>query len=297
MRVFLTGASGFIGSAVIPELIKAGHQVLGMVRSDEGAKAVLAAGAEAHRGDIYDLDSIRAGVSPADAVIHTAFNHDFSKYVENCETDRRVIEAMGSVLAGSGRPLIVTSGTGMARAQPGTLSTEDQTALSSSTMPRAASEEAALAVAEQGVRVSIVRLPQVHDTRRQGLVTYAIATARDKGVFTYVGDGSNRWPAAHVSDVARLYALAVEKGEAGARYHAVAEEGVAIRDIAEVIGRGMKIPVVSVTPEEAKDHLGWLATFASLDLPASGKQTQEKLAWHPVGPTLLTDLEHMDFAA
>ncbi len=295
MRVFVTGASGFIGSAIVKELISAGHQVLGLARSDEGAKSLIAAGAQVHRGNLEDLESLRSGAATADAVIHTAFNHDFSKYVANCEADRHVIEVLGSALAGSDRPLIVTSGTGMANGAPGRLATEEDAAASSAAVPRAASEEAADSVAAKGARVSVVRLPQVHNTIKQGLITYAIALAREKGMSAYVGDGLNRWPAAHVLDTARLYRLALEKRDAGARYHAVAEEGVTLRDIAEVIGRGLKVPVVAMSPEEATAHFGWLGVFAGRDVPASSAQTQERLAWHPTGPGLIADLEQMRY--
>src|SRR5882757_3881585 len=243
MRVFVTGATGFIGSAIVPELINAGHQVLGLTRSEAGAQSLIAAGAEVHRGNIEDLESLRSGAAKSDGVIHTAFNHDFSKFVQNCENDRRAIEAMGDVLVGSDRPLIITSGTGMGNPGPGQPATEDHFDPNHPN-PRKASEVAGAAVADRGVNVSVVRLPQVHDTVKQGLITYAVQLAREKGVSAYIGDGSNRWPAAHVLDAARLYRLALEKAEAGSRYHAVAEQGVAIRDIAEVIGRGLKVPVV-----------------------------------------------------
>jgi nucleoside-diphosphate-sugar epimerase len=228
-------------------------------------------------------------------VIHLAFNHDFSKFVANCEADRRVIEAIGSVLAGSDRPLIVTSGTGMANTVPGQPALEENATVNSSVIPRAASEEAAASVAARGVNVSVIRLPQIHDQVRQGLITYAIGLAREKGVSAYVGDGLNRWPAAHVLDTARLYRLALEKQAAGAKYHAVAEEGVPLRDIAEVIGRGLKIPVVSMSPEKAAAHFGWLAIFVGRDVPASSAQTQERLGWHPTGPGLIADLERMNY--
>ena len=262
MRVFVTGATGFIGSVVVDELLKAGHQVLGLARSDAGAKSLTAAGAEVHRGSIEDLESMRSGAAATDGVIHLAFIHDFSKFVENCEADRQVIEAIGSVLAGSDRPFIVTSGTGLANTVPGQPAFENNPIINSSVFPRAASEEAAASVAARGVNVSVVRLPQVHDQFKQGLITYAIALAREKGVSAYVGDGLNRWPAAHVLDTAHLYRLALEKQEPGAKYHAVAEEGVPLRDIAEVIGRGLKVPVVSLSPEEAAVHFGWLGMFA-----------------------------------
>lgn len=296
MRVFVTGATGFLGSRIVPELIGAGHQVLGLVRSGAGAQSLAAAGAQVHRGDIYDLESIRSGAAQADAVIHTAFNHDFSKFAENCETDRRVIEALGSALAGSGKLLVVTSGTGIATSGPGHLLTEDDPPVSSQVVPRAKSEEAAAAIAAQGVRVAVVRLPQVHDTVKQGLVTYAIQVAREKGVAAYIGDGRNRWPAAHVSDAARLYRLALEKTGQRATYHAVAEEGVPVRDIAEAIGRGLRVPAVSIKPEEAPGHFGWLAHFVGWDVPSSSAQTRAKLGWNPTGPTLLTDLANMRYA-
>ena len=292
MRIFLTGATGFIGSAIIPELIHAGHQVLGLTRSDAGAQSLLAAGAEVHRGNLEDLESLRSGAAKSDGVIHCAFDHDFSNFAANCEKDRRAIEALGAVLAGSDRPLIVSSGIGPL--SPGRLATEDMDPPADSPMPRV-SEQVAFAMIPQGVRASVVRLPQVHDTVKQGLVTFAIALAREKGVSAYVGDGSNRWPAAHVLDTARLYRLALEKQEAGAKYHAVAEEGVPVRNIAEVIGRGLKVPVVSMTPEEAGAHFGWLAMFAGLDLPASSAITQERLGWRPTGPGMLADLEQMRY--
>ena len=288
MRVFLTGATGFIGTAVIPELIDAGHQVVGLARSEAAAKSLVALGARVHRGDLEDLESLRSGAAEADAVIHCAFIHDFGKYQENCEIDRRAIEALGSVLRGSDRPLIVTSGTALA---PGRVATEEDAALPSSVMPRGATEEAADSVAARGVRVSVVRLPQVHDRNMQGLVTLTIVIAREKGVSAYVGDGANRWPASHRLDTARLYKLVLEKGVPGARYHAVAEEGVRVRDIAEVIGRRLNIPVVSKSPEEAATHFGWLGVFAGLDCPASSALTQERLGWRPVETTMLADLE------
>ena len=295
MRIFLTGATGFIGSAIVPELINAGHQVLGLTRSNAGAESLKAAGAEVHRGDIEDLESMRSGAAKVDGVIHTAFNHDFSKFVANCEQDRKVIEAMGDVLVGSDRPLIITSGTGMGSAGPGQLATEDHFDLNHQT-PRKASEEAGASVSARGVNVSVVRLPQVHDPVKQGLLSYAVQIAREKGVSAYIGDGLNRWPAAHVLDVAHLYRLALEKHEAGSRYNAVAEEGVSMREIAEVLGRGLKLPAVSLTPEEAPAHFGWLAMFAGADMPASSAQTRQRLGWRPTGPGLIADLEHMKYS-
>jgi nucleoside-diphosphate-sugar epimerase len=292
MRVFVTGATGFIGSAVVPELLKAGHQVLGLTRSDAGAKALAAAGAEVHRGSLEDLESLRRAAADSDGVIHLAFIHDYSKFKENCEIDKRAIEALGSVLAGSDRPLIVASGTGGLSA-PGQVATEEHVVPAKSPFPRV-SEQTALSL--KGVSASIMRLPQVHDTVKQGLVTYAIAVAREKGVSAYVGNGANRWPAAHISDVGHLYRLALEKHEAGAKYHAVAEEGVPLREIAEVIGRGLKVPVKSIRSEEAPAHFGWLGMFASLDFPASSTITREKLGWHPTGPRLIADLIRMNYS-
>jgi nucleoside-diphosphate-sugar epimerase len=245
MRVFVTGPTGFIGSLVVQELLKAGHQVLGLSRSDAGAKSLAAAGAEVHRGSLEDLDSLRSGAAASDGVIHLAFRHDafgndFSRFVANCETDRQAVEAIGLVLAGSNRPFIVTSGTGLANTIPDQPASEDNPIINSSVIPRAASEEAAASVAAHGVNVSVVRLPQVHDPVKQGLVTYAIIVGREKGVSPYVGDGLSRWRAAHLHDTARLYRLALEKNDPGAKYHAVAEEGVRLRDIAEAIGQGLK---------------------------------------------------------
>jgi nucleoside-diphosphate-sugar epimerase len=294
MKIFVTGATGFIGSAIVPELIKAGHQVLGLTRSDAGAQSLIAAGAKVHRGNLQDLESLRAGAAKSDGVIHCAFNHDFSNFVANCEQDRKAIEAMGGVLAGSDRPLLITSGTGMGNAVPGQPTTEDHFDLNHPT-PRKASELAGAAVAERGVNVSVIRLPQVHDTVKQGLITYAVQVAREKGVSAYIGEGVNRWPAAHVLDVARLYRLAFEKREAGSRYHAVAEEGISMRQIAEAIGRGLRVPVVSISPEQAQDHFGWLALFAGFDMPASSAQTRQRLGWHPTGPGLIADLDQMRY--
>jgi nucleoside-diphosphate-sugar epimerase len=295
MRIFVTGATGFIGSAIVPELISAGHQVLGLTRSDAGAQSLTAAGAQVHRGDLNDLESLRAGAALSDGVIHTAFIHDFSKFQEVCEVDRRAIEALGAALAGSDRRLLITSGTGIANSAPGRSATEEDAPDISHPIPRVASELAAASLAAKGVRVGVMRLPQVHNTVKQGLVTYAIELARQKGVSAYIGDGGNRWPAVHVLDAARLYRLALEKLEAGARYHAVAEEGVPMRDVAEVIGQGLKVPVISISPEEAPAHFGWLAAFAGRDLPASGALTKERLAWQPAGPGLIVDLEHMRY--
>jgi nucleoside-diphosphate-sugar epimerase len=292
MKIFLTGATGFIGSAIVPELIGAGHQVLGLARSDAGVKSLSAAGADVHRGSLEDLESLRTGAAAADAVIHTAFIHDFSKFKENCETDGRAVEALGSALAGSDRLLIVTSGTGIAAPAPGLLATEEDPPYSGpGAIPRVASEQAAASVAARGARVAVVRLPQVHNPEKQGLVTYAIAVAREKGVSIFVGDGANRWPAVHLLDAARLYRLAVEKGVAGARYHAVAEEGVPFREIAQAIGRRVNVPVVSKSREEAAEHFGWLAHFALMDSPASSERTRGLLGWQPTQTGLISDLD------
>ena len=296
MRIFLTGATGFIGSRIVPELLAAGHRVLGLTRSDEGAKSLAAAGAEPYRGTLEDPDSLRAGAAQADAVIHTAFDHDFSNFAANCEKDKRVIAAMGAALKGSDRPLLITSGTGMGGAGPGKLAREDLFDQSHPN-PRAASEIAGNVLLEAGVNVSVMRLPQVHDTVKQGLITPYVAITREKGVAAYVGEGLNRWPAAHVLDVAKLYRLAIEKGEAGARYHAVAEEGIAAREIAETVGAGMGVPVVSLAPEEMQAHFGWMAMFMTMDLSASSAQTRERLGWNPTGPGLIADLKRMDYSA
>lgn len=293
MRVFITGATGFIGAAVVKELIGAGHQVLGLCRSAEKAAALAAAGAEIYRGSVEDMDRLKDGVARSDGVIHLAFNHDFSKFAQNCEDDRRVVGALGAMLRGSDRPLVVTSGTGMTNAAPGQLAVEDGPTISAKVIPRAASEEAANAALADGVNVSVMRLPQVHDTVKQGLVTSVIAIACEKGLCAYIADGQNRWPAAHVLDVARLYRLAIEKAEPGAKYHAVAEEGVKMRDIAEAIGRRLTLPVTSIAPEEAPAYFGWLAMFATHDMPASSEQTRKRLGWQPTGPGMIADLDRL----
>jgi nucleoside-diphosphate-sugar epimerase len=294
MRIFLTGATGFIGSVLVPELIRAGHHVIGMTRSDAGAEALAAAGAEVHRGTLEDPDSLTSGAASAEGVIHTAFDHDFSRFVENCEKDKRAIEALGAALAGSGRPLVITSGTGMGSPGRGQLATED-VFNTDHPNPRILSELTGNALLEAGINVSVVRLPQVHDPLKQGLISPLVGIAREKGVSAYVGEGRNRWPAGHVRDAARLYRLAVERAEPGARYHAVGEEGIESREIAEALGRGLKLPVVSIPPEKAAEHFGWMGMFVGMDMPASSALTQARLGWHPTGPTLIADLDEMRY--
>lgn len=290
MRVFLTGATGFIGSAIVPELIEAGHEVVGLARSEASAQALLLSGASVQRGSLEDLDTLRRAAASADAVIHTAFEHDFSQFVKHCENDRKVIETFGAVLAGTDRLLIITSITGAAAVQPGAVATENDAPVSSTVHPRASSEEAAAVISKLGCRNLVMRMPQVHNTRKQGLWSYAMQIAREKGVSAYIGDGLNRWPAAHVLDTAHLYRLALEKGQAGAVYNAVVEEGVAMRDIAGAIGQRLRIPVVSLSEVEAQQHFGWLARAVSLDLPASSEQTKHELNWQPQHPGMVEDL-------
>jgi nucleoside-diphosphate-sugar epimerase len=287
MRVLVTGATGFIGSAIVEELISAGHQVLGLARSDAGAKSLIAGGAEVHRGSLEDLESLRSGAASADGVIHTAFIHDFSNYGPAAEADRRAIEALGGALAGSHRPLIVTSGTLLVQRQASLATEEDA---HNPTFPRK-SEEAALALAARGVHASVLRLPpSVHGKGDHGFVPRLISIAREKGASAYIGNGLNRWPAVHRLDAAYLYRLALEKGAAGVSYHGVGDEGVPTREIAEVIGRYLNLPVVSKSREEAADHFGWMARFFGIDGPASSALTQEQLGWRPVQPGLIADL-------
>jgi nucleoside-diphosphate-sugar epimerase len=290
MRVFVTGATGFVGSAVVQELLRAGHQVLGLARSESAAAAVAAAGAGVHRGDVEDHASLARAVAQADGVIHTAFNHDFSKFADNCASDRRVIEALGAALAGSRRPLVVTSGTALLAS--GTLATEDASVPEASPVPRVASERAAAAVAARGVQVSVVRLPPtVHGEGDHGFVPMLIGIAREKQVSAYVGEGTNRWPAVHRLDAAALFRLALEKGAAGERYHAVDEEGVSMREIAAVIGRHLRVPLVAKSADEAAGHFGWFAHFAAIDNPASSRRTRELLGWQPRQAKLIADLD------
>lgn len=288
MRVFVTGASGFVGSAVVKELIGAGHQVVGLARSEANAAALKAAGADTHRGSLEDGESLRQGARGADGVIHCAFNHDFSRWAQNCELDRRAIEALGEGLAGSDKPLIITSGTALLA--PGRLADED--AKAESTIPRVASEQAADALAGRGVRAMVMRLPpSVHGDGDHGFVPRLIAIARERGSAAYVGEGANRWPAVHRLDAARLYRLALEKGVGGGRYHAIGEEGVRFREIARVIGEKLGLPQVSLTGEEAEAHFGWFAMFAGIDAPASGARTKAAMGWAPRQVGLIADLE------
>ncbi len=289
MRVFLTGATGFIGSAIVPELIHAGHEVVALARSEASAQTLIRSGATVQRGSLEDTNTLRTAAASVDAVIHTAFEHDFSQFAKHCENDRKVIEVFGSVLSGTDHPLIITSITGAAAIELGAVAKEDDAPVSPAVHPRAASEEAAQAIAKLGCRTLVLRMPQVHDTRKQGLWSYAMRIAREKGVSAYVGDGLNRWPAAHVRDTAQLYRLALEKGQAGAVYNAVAEEGVAMRDIAGAIGHRLNLPVVSLSEEVAQQHFGWLARAIGLNLPASSEKTRQDLNWHPQQPGMVAD--------
>lgn len=293
MRIFMTGATGFIGSALIPELITAGHEVLGLTRSEAGAEKLRAAGAAVLHGNIEDLDSLRRGATDSDGVIHLAFNHDFSQFEKNAADERKAIAALGEALLGSDRPLVVTSGTALAANVDGKPSTEDGP--TSSWNPRAGLESTIKGFTDRGVKTSIVRLAQIHDTRKQGLVPYITAVAREKQVSAYIGQGGNRWPAAHVSDTARLYRLAFERAEPGAIYHAVGEEGISMKAIAEALGRGLNVRVVSIAPEASDAHFGWLSMFAAQDMPSSSVITRAKLNWQPQGPGLIADLDGMDY--
>lgn len=286
MRIFITGAAGFIGTATTRELIANGHQVVGLARSDTNAEALEKLGAEVHRGSLEDLDSLRRGAREADGTIHLAFIHDFSKFAENGQIDKRAIEAIGDALAGSRKPFIVTSGT--LTVAPGRIATEEDPATPGS--PRV-SETAGLAFAARGVRAMAIRLPQVHGADGKcGLVNWFINIARGKGVSGYIGDGGNRWAGAHRLDVARLYRLALERGLAGKSYHAVAEEGITARDIAEIVGRHLKLPTASIAPEEASEHFGMMAMFASRDGAASSALTQQWLGWKPTQIGLIADI-------
>lgn len=291
MKVFVTGASGFVGTAVVQELLKAGHQVLGLARSEPSAAKLKAAGAEVHHGDLEDLDSLRSGVEASDGVIHCGFIHDFTRFAEVCAIDEKAIETMAKVLAGSDRPLIVTSGTALV--SPGKLATEDQSSPFNPAWPRA-SERAAETAAANGVRAAILRLPpSVHgDEDKHGFIPILVNTAREKGFSAYIGEGQNRWNAGHRLDAALLYRLALEQARPGARFHANTEEGTTVKAIAEAIGAQLNLPVKSVTAEEAQGHFGWFAHMAAIDCPASNEWTKETLGWHPSHPLLLNDIEN-----
>lgn len=293
MRIFLTGATGFIGSHIVPELIWEGHQVLGLTRSKAGAETLNAAGAEVHHGDIEDLESLRRGAAQCDAVIHTAFDHNFANFAANCQKDGRVIEALGSALEGSDRPLVITSATAMGAAVAGEPSSEDHFNPDHPN-PRVASELAGHEQLQRGINVSVMRLSQIHDTRKQGLVSELIPLALKSGVSAYIGEGKNLWSAAHIDDTAHLYRLAVEKAEPGARYHATAEQGIAFHAIAEVIGTTLNVPVVSLKGQEAAEHFGWLTAFVAKDMSASNALTRERLNWNPLGRGLLEDLAQLE---
>ena len=288
MRVFVTGASGWVGSAVVPELISAGHHVVGLARSEASADALAAAGAEVHRGSLEDLDSLQQGAAKSDGVIHLAFIHDFSQYEAANQTDQLAIQALGSALEGSDRPLLIASG--VATTAQGRPATEDDPPAPD--FPRSPASHMTIAWAEKGVRSSVVRLPPTtHGQGDNGFIPTIIRIARDKGVSGYVGDGANRWSAVHRSDAARAFRLALEQASAGSVWHAVAEEGVPTRTIAEVIGRHLDIPAVSIDPQDAADHFGWMGIFWAVDAPASSELTQHRLNWHPTGPSLIGDLE------
>jgi nucleoside-diphosphate-sugar epimerase len=291
MRVFVTGATGFVGSAVVPELLQAGHTVLGMTRTEKGAEFLTRLGAEAHLGTLEDIESLKAGAAQAEAVMHLAFNHDFSKIQENCENDRRAIEAMSEVLAGTGRPFIGTAGVLVDNPIPGKPFDEDD-AKPAMRWPRV-SEEATLATIDKGVRGIVMRLSQIHDIHRQGLVSMLIRTAIEKKMAAYVGAGSNRWAAAHLSDTARLYRLALEKGTAGSKWHAVGEQGVTSKEIAEALGKRLNLPVVAISAEEAAGHFGFLSYFMTLDSPSANTKTRERLGWEPTGRSLIEDLHQL----
>lgn len=290
MRVFITGASGFIGSAITAELLRAGHSVIGLTHSDKGAALLKAAGVEVYGGNINDLQSLRSGIEKSDGIIHCAYMHGFDRIEEAGKQEIVAIKNLGSFLVGSNRPLLITSVAAMGIAAPGQPAIEDHFD-SNQQNPRYATEIAAAAVADQGVKVSIVRLPQVHNTQKFGIVSSLIQIARDKGCSAYIDNGTNRWAAAHVRDVAQVYKLVLEKNEPG-RYHAVAEEGISLKQIAETIGKGLNVPTVSLSADEAKSHFGPLSLFVGMDMSASNTLTRKALGWEPTGPTLIEDLEN-----
>ncbi|MDE1160370.1 MAG: SDR family oxidoreductase [Acidobacteriaceae bacterium] len=294
MRVFVTGATGFIGTELVKELIKAGHQVRGLTRSEEGAEQLKATGAEPHRGTLTDLESLRSGTKDMDAVVHLAFSHDFANFAQNAIDEQHAIDALGSSME-PGKLLVVTSGTGLASGAPGHLRLESDPPAENSHVPRRP-EQKAKAFVDKGLRVAVVRLPQVHDTHKQGLVPLLTQLAREKGESAYIGDGSARWAAAPLPAVAELYRRVVEQnGDGYTVYHAVQEEGVSMKEVAETLGKGLNVPVVSITPEQAPAHFGWFAGFAGLDMPASSEWTQKTLGWNPVGPGLIEDLTNMKY--
>lgn len=294
MRIFVTGATGFIGSATVKELIAAGHEVIGLSRTTEKARALRDLDVEVVEGTTKDTALLSRTAARADGVIHLAFNHDdFTRFKQNCEEDRPVIAALAEGLGASGKPLVITSGTPIAQGPNGEMAREHNPITSSDHHPRAATEEAGLEASAKGVNVSVVRLPQVHDPRRQGLITPLVQIFREKGVCFYVGDGANRWPAAHYLDVARLYVQAIERAEPNAKYHAVGEEGVPVKTIVETIGKRLGLPVKLIAPEEAPQYFGWMARFAGVDMPASSEETRRVLGWQPVGPGLIADLEQL----
>jgi nucleoside-diphosphate-sugar epimerase len=295
MRVFVTGATGFVGSAVVRELVAAGHEVLGLARSDAGEAAVAAMGARALRGSLEEVDSLRRGVAATDGVIHTGFNHDFSRFAENCALDRRAIEAMGAEIGDTGRPMLVTSGVALAKGGP--VGLESDTAVPPSDAFPRASEAAAQALAERGMAVSVVRLPPTtHGEGDHGFVPILIDIARRTGVSAYIGDGDNAWSATHRVDAARVYRLALERGASGGPFHAIAETGIPFREIATLIGRELGVPVESRSGDEAAAHFGWFAKFAGMNMAASGEHTQRLLGWKPEAPDLLTDMRQTYFA-
>lgn len=292
MRVFVTGATGFIGTCLVADLIQAGHDVVGMSRSEAGAERLAAAGARPFLGDVNDLSRLRVAVEDVDAVVHTAFDHEHPDSREPSENDRNVITALGDAFAGTDRRIIVTSGTGLVRSRSGGPVIESDPHAPLSAVARAASEEAAETLIDRGLNVVTMRLPQVHDIHRQGRLRWHVSIARERGRVAYIGDGMNRVPAVHVTDAARAFRLALERGRSGDRYHAVAEEGVTLRAIAEAIGEGLNLPTVSLSAEQAPEYFGWLAQLAGLDLAASGSWTADQLGWQPSGPNLLDDLRN-----